>query len=156
MSREQLGMRLLCSGAGVDSQNARTGRLTEQDFYALADAMVPLEGAPIYIDDTAIIGPGEMMAKIRRLKSQVGEIGLVVIDYLQLMTAGGRIENRQQEISTITRSLKVAAKELNVPDGKPRAGNFADDAESENHGKRARRSGYSAFSAFPCDRKKRE
>lgn len=115
MSREQLGLRLLCSGAGVDSQNARTGQLTEKDFYALADAMVPLEGAPIYIDDTAIIGPGEIMAKTRRLKSQVGEIGLVIIDYLQLMTAGGRVENRQQEISTITRSLKVAAKELNVP-----------------------------------------
>ena len=115
MSREQLGLRLLCTGAGVDSQNARTGRLTEQDFYALADAMVPLEGAPIYIDDTAIIGPGEMMAKIRRLKNQVGEIGLVIIDYLQLMTGSGRIENRQQEISSITRSLKVAAKELNVP-----------------------------------------
>lgn len=115
MSREQLGLRLLCSGANVDSQNARTGNLNEQDFYALADAMAPLEGAPIYIDDTAIIGPGEMMAKIRRLKSQVGDIGLVVIDYLQLMSAGGRTENRQQEISNITRSLKVAAKELSVP-----------------------------------------
>ena len=115
LSREELGLRLLCSVANVDSQNARTGNLNEQDFYALADAMAPLEGAPIYIDDTAIIGPGEMMAKIRRLKSQVGDIGLVVIDYLQLMSAGGRTENRQQEISNITRSLKVAAKELSVP-----------------------------------------
>lgn len=115
MSREQLGMRLLCASAGVDSQNARTGRLTEKDFQALADAMVPMADAPLYIDDTAIIGPGEMMAKIRRLKSQVGDLGLVVIDYLQLMSSGGRNENRQQEISTITRSLKVAAKELNVP-----------------------------------------
>ena len=77
--------------------------------------MVPLEGAPIYIDDTAIIGPTEMMAKLRRLRQQVGDIGLVVIDYLQLMDTGRRSENRQQEISQITRSLKVAAKELQVP-----------------------------------------
>ncbi len=115
MSRDQLGMRLLCAGAQVDSQNARTGALSEKDFYSLADAMVPLEGAPIYIDDTAIIGPTEMMAKLRRLRQQVGDIGLVVIDYLQLMDTGRRSENRQQEISQITRSLKVAAKELGVP-----------------------------------------
>lgn len=115
MSRDQLGMRLLCSGAQVDSQNARTGALSEKDFYSLADAMVPLEGAPIYIDDTAIIGPTEMMAKLRRLRQQVGDIGLVVIDYLQLMDTGRRTENRQQEISQITRQLKVAAKELQVP-----------------------------------------
>ena len=115
MSRDQLGMRLLCAGAQVDSQNARTGALSEKDFYSLADAMVPLEGAPIYIDDTAIIGPTEMMAKLRRLRQQVGDIGLVVIDYLQLMDTGRRSENRQQEISQITRSLKVAAKELQVP-----------------------------------------
>ena len=108
-------MRLLCAGAQVDSQNARTGALSEKDFYSLADAMVPLEGAPIYIDDTAIIGPTEMMAKLRRLRQQVGDIGLVVIDYLQLMDTGRRSENRQQEISQITRSLKVAAKELGVP-----------------------------------------
>lgn len=115
MSRDQLGMRLLCAGAQVDSQNARTGALSEKDFYSLADAMVPLEGAPIYIDDTAIIGPTEMMAKLRRLRQQAGDIGLVVIDYLQLMDTGRRSENRQQEISQITRSLKVAAKELQVP-----------------------------------------
>ena len=119
MSRDQLGMRLLCAGAQVDSQNARTGALAEKDFYSLADAMVRLEGAPIYIDDTAVIGPTEIMAKLRRLRQQVGELGLVVIDYLQLMDMGGRgewrAENRQQEISRITRSLKVAAKELQVP-----------------------------------------
>lgn len=112
-------MRLLCAGAQVDSQNARTGALAEKDFYSLADAMVPLEGAPIYIDDTAVIGPTEIMAKLRRLRQQVGELGLVVIDYLQLMDVGGRgewrAENRQQEISRITRSLKVSAKELQVP-----------------------------------------
>ncbi|MGI6665557.1 MAG: replicative DNA helicase [Christensenellaceae bacterium] len=115
MSREQLGTRLLCTTAGIDSQDARTGKLSSQQFIQIADAMEPLESAPIYIDDTAVIGPGEIMAKTRRLKNQVGELGLVVIDYLQLMTAGTRVENRQQEISSITRFLKVAAKELNVP-----------------------------------------
>ncbi len=115
MSRDQLGMRLLCSGAQVDSQNARTGALSEKDFYSLADAMVPWRGAPIYIDDTAIIGPTEMMAKLRRLRQQVGDVGLVVIDYLQLMDTGRRTENRQQEISQITRQLKVAAKEPKCP-----------------------------------------
>ncbi|MBS6510172.1 MAG: DnaB-like helicase C-terminal domain-containing protein [Clostridiales bacterium] len=92
-----------------------TGGTEEYYMNLLADAMVPLEGAPIYIDDTAIIGPTEMMAKLRRLRQQVGDIGLVVIDYLQLMDTGRRSENRQQEISQITRSLKVAAKELGVP-----------------------------------------
>ncbi len=115
MSREQLGIRFLCSGAQVDSQNARTGTLGEKDFYALADAMVPLEGASIYIDDSAVIGPGEIVAKLRRLKNQVKDIGLVIIDYLQLMSVGKRVENRQQEIASITRSLKIVAKELAVP-----------------------------------------
>ncbi len=115
MSREQLGSRLLCSHAQVDSQNARTGALKEKDFYALADAMVPLEAAPVYIDDSALITPSEIMAKIRRLKRQLGDMGLVIIDYLQLMTSGQRNENRQNEVSQMTRYLKVAAKELSVP-----------------------------------------
>lgn len=115
MSRDQLASRLLCAGAQVDAQNARTGSLSEQDFFQLADAMVPLEESAIYIDDTATAGPTEMVAKVRRLKKQVGDIGLVIIDYLQLMTAGGRMENRQQEISNITRSLKIMARELKTP-----------------------------------------
>ena len=115
MSREQLGLRLLYSSSGVNSQNARNGKLSTDDFFALADAMVPLQDAPIYIDDSSVIGPTEIIAKVRRLKNQVGEIGLVIIDYLQLMSTNIRSENRQQEISSITRSLKVASKELGVP-----------------------------------------
>lgn len=116
MSREQLGTRLLCAGAGVDSQKARTGQLSEKDFFAFADAMLPLEQAPIYIDDTAIISPTEIMTKVRRLKNQIKDLGLVVIDYLQLMSTGGKqSENRQNEIATMSRMLKIAAKELEVP-----------------------------------------
>ena len=115
MSSDQLAMRLLCSGAQVDSQKARIGVLTEKDFYNLADAMVPLEESPIYIDDTPTAGPTEIIAKVRRLRQQIGDLGLIVIDYLQLMSSGRNIENRQQEISTITRTLKIVAKELQVP-----------------------------------------
>ncbi len=118
MSREQLGLRLLCSTSGVNSQSARTGDLSEEDFYAIADAMGPLSAAPIYIDDTAVIGPTEIIAKVKRLQRTISqEIGLVIIDYLQLMQGSStfRNENRQQEISNITRNLKVAAKEIGVP-----------------------------------------
>ena len=115
MSSDQLAMRLLCSGAQVDSQKARIGVLTEKDFYNLADAMVPLEESPIYIDDTPTAGPTEIIDKVRRLRQQIGDLGLIVIDYLQLMSSGRNIENRQQEISTITRTLKIVAKELQVP-----------------------------------------
>jgi len=115
MSRDQLAMRLLCAGAQVDSQNARIGALSEKDFFRLADAMVPLGEAPLYIDDTPTAGPTEMVAKLRRLRQQTGDLGMVIIDYLQLMSSGRNVENRQQEISTITRSLKILAKELQVP-----------------------------------------
>ena len=118
MSREQLGLRLLCSTSGVNSQSARTGDLSEEDFYAIADAMGPLSAAPIYIDYTAVIGPTEIIAKVKKLQRTISqEIGLVIIDYLQLMQGSStfRNENRQQEISNITRNLKVAAKEIGVP-----------------------------------------
>ncbi|MBQ9941429.1 MAG: replicative DNA helicase, partial [Christensenellaceae bacterium] len=117
MSADQLAMRLLCAGAQVDSQNARVGMLSEKDFYSLADAMVPLEESPIYIDDNSLSGPTDMLAKVRRLRQQIGDIGLIVIDYLQLMGGDGdnRGDNRQQEISKITRSLKIMAKEMQVP-----------------------------------------
>lgn len=115
MSRDQLATRLLCAGAQVDSQKARSRQLSEKDFFSLADAMVPLDESAIYIDDTAVIRPTELIAKVRRLKRSIGDIGLVIIDYLQLMESGKHVENRQNEISSITRSLKVAAKELGVP-----------------------------------------
>jgi len=115
MSRDQLAMRILCAQAQVDSRKARTGALTDADCYSLTDAMQPISEAPIYIDDTPAIGVTEMMAKVRRLRQQVGDVAVVVIDYLQLMSLGGRVENRQQEISQITRSIKIMARDLSVP-----------------------------------------
>lgn len=114
MSREQLAMRMLCSEALVDSQKTRTGGLTDDDFDRLSVAVKSLGTSPVYIDDTPTITVMEMLAKARRLKQENG-LGLVVIDYLQLMTGQGRRENRQQEISGMTRSLKIMAKELDLP-----------------------------------------
>ncbi|MZP29602.1 replicative DNA helicase [Heliobacterium undosum] len=116
MSREQLVQRMLSSEALIDQQRLRTGALTEQDWDTLTNAITPLSDAPIYIDDTAGITVMEMRAKCRRLKTEKN-LGLIVIDYLQLMQGGGsrRSENRQQEISEISRSLKALARELSVP-----------------------------------------
>jgi len=115
MSRDQLATRLLTGKAQVDSQKARIGALSEKEFFSLADAMVPLDESSIYIDDTPTIGPTEILAKLRRLKREQGDLGLVVIDYLQLMTMGGRTENRQLEVAQLTRSLKIMAREMGVP-----------------------------------------
>ncbi|MBC9786495.1 replicative DNA helicase [Heliobacillus mobilis] len=115
MSREQLVQRMLASEALIDQQRLRTGDLSEQDWDTLTRAITPLSDAPIYIDDTAGITVMEMRAKCRRLKTEKG-LGLIIIDYIQLMQgAGKRSENRQQEISEISRSLKALARELNVP-----------------------------------------
>ena len=114
MSREQLAMRMMCSEAFVDSQKTRIGGLTYDDFDRLAEAVNVLGKAPIYIDDSPTITAMEMLAKARRLKKEKG-LGLVVIDYLQLMTGKDRRENRQQEISGMTRSLKIMAKEVGLP-----------------------------------------
>lgn len=114
MSREQLAMRMLCSEALVDSQKTRTGGLTDEDFDRLSIAVKSLGKAPVYIDDTPTITVMEMLAKARRLKQENG-LGLVMIDYLQLMTGKGRRENRQQEISGMTRALKIMAKEIDLP-----------------------------------------
>lgn len=114
MSKDQLANRMLCCEAHVELQKIRNGELSEEDWRKLARAMAPLSQAPIFIDDTAGINTMEMRSKCRRLKMEHG-LGLVVIDYLQLMSGRGRIENRQQEISEISRSLKVMAKELSVP-----------------------------------------
>jgi len=114
MSKEQLVNRLICSTANIDSQKLRTGNLDEDDWMKLAAAMTPLSKAPIYIDDTPGIGVMDIRAKCRRLKLEKG-LGLVMIDYLQLMQGRGKAENRQQEISEISRSLKSLARELNVP-----------------------------------------
>ncbi len=114
MGAEQLATRLLCSEAQVDSNLTRSGRMNAGQITKLADAMKVLSVAPIYIDDTASITVTEMLAKAHRMKRTSG-LGLIVIDYLQLMQGSGRVENRQQEISAITRSLKIMAKELNIP-----------------------------------------
>jgi replicative DNA helicase len=114
MSKEQLVLRMLCSDARVDAHKLRTGRLQEKDWARLAKAYADLSASKIFIDDSATLSPLEMRAKCRRLKAEFG-LGLIIVDYLQLVTGGGRVENRQQEISSISRSLKGLAKELSVP-----------------------------------------
>jgi replicative DNA helicase len=114
MSHEQLVQRVLCSQARVESHALRTGFLKESQWRYLTDAAGRLADAPIYIDDTPGISLMEMRAKARRLKSKI-DVGLVVVDYLQLAHGYQNSENRQQEISQISRGLKSLAKELNIP-----------------------------------------
>ncbi len=115
MSKSQLVNRMLCSEAMVDSNKIRTGKIEEDDWAKLATALGPLSEAPIYIDDTAGISVAEIRAKCRKLKLEKN-IGLVVIDYLQLIQGSGkRNASREQEISEISRSLKILAKELDIP-----------------------------------------
>jgi len=114
MSKEQLVLRMLCADARVDSHRLRTGNLQEKDWARLAKAYADLSDSKIFIDDSATLTPLEMRAKCRRLKAENG-LGLVIVDYLQLVSAATRTENRQQEISSISRSLKGLAKELSVP-----------------------------------------
>lgn len=114
MSKEQLAVRLLCSEAGVDMQRLRTGYLRESDWKPLSIALGRLGDSQIFIDDTPGCGIMELRARARRLKAE-HNIGLIVVDYLQLVQTRGKFENRQQEISEISRSLKSLARELNVP-----------------------------------------
>ncbi|MCL2570914.1 MAG: replicative DNA helicase [Defluviitaleaceae bacterium] len=117
MSKEQLGNRMLAVESGIDSQIIRTGALDRPEYWdRISEIMPTLSRAPLYIDDTPGITITEMRAKCRRLKIE-RQLGLVVVDYLQLMTspASNRPESRQQEISEISRSLKALAKEINVP-----------------------------------------
>ena len=115
MSKDQLVNRMLCSEAMVDSNKIRTGKIDEEDWVKLATALGPLSEAPIYIDDTPGISIAEIRAKCRRLKLEKN-IGLIVIDYLQLIQGSGKKNSsREQEISEISRSLKILAKELDVP-----------------------------------------
>jgi replicative DNA helicase len=114
MSKEQLVIRMLCSQANVEGTRLRTGYLNESDWPKLTIAAGNLSDAPIYIDDTAALSALELRAKARRLKSEHG-LGMVIVDYLQLMRGRTRVESRQQEISEISRSLKALAKELTIP-----------------------------------------
>ena len=114
MSKEQLAQRMLCSEAEVDAQRLKTASLTDTGWKKLTRALGKLSEAPIYIDDTPSLSAIEIRAKARRLKLEVG-LGLVIVDYLQLMRGRGKVENRVQEISDIARSLKTLARELDVP-----------------------------------------
>ena len=116
MSREALLLRMLCSRARVDAHKMRTGSLWREDMQKVTHAMEELAHAPIFIDDTPGIALSEMRAKARRLQQAQGSLSLIVVDYLQLMSGGGRrYENRTQEVSAISRGLKGIAKEMKVP-----------------------------------------
>ncbi len=114
MSKEQLSMRLLCAEARIDSSQLRRGYLTKEDWVRLTDAAGVLSEAPIYIDDTPNLSALEIRAKARRLKMEV-DLGLIIVDYLQLMRSHVAVERRDLEISEISRSLKALAKELDLP-----------------------------------------
>lgn len=114
MSKEQVGNRILCSEALVDSNNVRTGELNDEELGKLAETSGELSQAPIYIDDTPGISVMEIRTKCRKLKLEKN-IGLVIIDYLQLIQGSGKTSSREQEIAEISRSLKILAKEIEVP-----------------------------------------
>ena len=114
MSKDQMVNRIMCSEAMVDSNKVRTGKIEEDDWIKLASSIGPLSESEIYIDDTPGISVMEIRAKCRKLKMEK-DIGLVVIDYLQLVQGSKRSTSREQEISEISRSLKILAKEINVP-----------------------------------------
>ena len=114
MSKEALVQRLLCAEGRVDSGRLRRGRLQDDEFARLATAAGHLNTAPIWIDDTPAISALELRAKARRLKAEV-DLGMLIVDYLQLMSGPRNVENRQQEISQISRSLKAVAMELDIP-----------------------------------------
>ncbi len=115
MSKEQLVDRMLSDASGVDSWNIRTGNLSDEDFSKLSEAMGEMAEAPIYIDDTPGLSVLEMRTKARR-KHHEQPLGLIIVDYLQLMQATGNHQgNRVQEVSEISRGLKLIARELNVP-----------------------------------------
>jgi replicative DNA helicase len=114
MSKEQLMLRMLSAEAMVDLKKIQIGSLNEDEWTKIAQAMIPLSQSKIYFDDTPGISVIEMRSKCRRLKMEKG-LDLVLIDYLQLMQGERRAENRQQEISAISRNLKIMAKELNCP-----------------------------------------
>ena len=114
MPKEQLAMRMLCGDARVNMQNVRNGSLSSKDWQRLSEALGPLSETRMYLDDSSSLTPAQLRSRCRRLMTEKG-LDLVVIDYLQLMTADGRTENRQLEVSEISRKLKGIALELKVP-----------------------------------------
>ncbi len=115
MSQLELTNRILCSEAKVDSKNVRDGQLTEKDWSKISHGVGRLAQAPIFIDDNPNLTIMEIRAKARRLKSRVGDLGMVVVDYIQLMTGRAGAESRQVEVSEISRGLKILARELECP-----------------------------------------
>jgi replicative DNA helicase len=115
MSKAEVTQRLMCAEGKVESQRLRTGKLAVDDWPRLTAACDKLSKAPIYVDDTGSITMMEIRSKLRRLKMRQPQLGLVIIDYLQLMTSGTTVENRVQEVSQISRALKVLARDLDVP-----------------------------------------
>jgi replicative DNA helicase len=115
MSKAEVTQRMMCSEGKVESQRLRTGRLAPDDWPRLTAACDRLMKAPIYVDDTGSTTIMELRSKARRLKSREPSLGLIVVDYLQLMTSGATAENRVQEVSQISRALKVLARDLDVP-----------------------------------------
>ncbi len=115
MSRVELSQRLLCSEARVDSQKVRNGRLTDDDWSRISHAIGRMGEAPLWIDDNPNVTVMEIRAKARRLQSRIGPLGMIVVDYIQLMTGNARAENRQTEVAEISRGLKILARELQCP-----------------------------------------
>jgi len=114
MSKEQLALRMLCGRARISQQKLRAGKLRDEDWSRLTIAGGPLSEAPIFIDDSPTLSSLEIRAKARRLKSQ-HNIGVIIVDYLQMVHGAGHYENRQQEMANISRGLKALAKELSIP-----------------------------------------
>jgi replicative DNA helicase len=115
MSKAEVTQRMMCSEGQIESQRLRTGQLSPEDWPRLTAACGRLTKAPIWIDDTGSITMMELRSKARRLKSREPNLGLIIVDYLQLMASGGSYENRVQEVSQISRALKVLARDLDVP-----------------------------------------
>jgi replicative DNA helicase len=115
MSKAEVTQRLMCSEGKVESQKLRSGKLQPEDWSRLTGACSHLEKAPIYVDDTGSITMMEIRSKARRLKAREPKLGMIIVDYLQLMTSGSSVENRVQEVSQISRQLKVLARDLEVP-----------------------------------------
>ena len=115
MSKAEVTQRLMCSEAKVESNRVRSGKLTQDDWPRLTAACDKLMKAPIYVDDTGSITMMELRSKARRLKARQPALGMIIVDYLQLMTSGSTAENRVQEVSQISRNLKVLARDLDVP-----------------------------------------
>jgi replicative DNA helicase len=115
MSRKQITQRLFAAEARIDLARVRNGQLTEADWPKLSTAIARIKDAPLFVDDKRDVTITELRAKARRLRSRLGDLGVVVVDYVQLMQAEGRSENRQLEVAQISRGLKILAGELDVP-----------------------------------------